>query len=331
MSCVAPRGAFYAMPKVELPQGQDRRRLSCSACCASKGILCVYGSGFGTAPEDGFFRIVFLATPKELGAIYDDVAAFTARVPWRLTTSRADRPAIARALHRGRRGAAVGDVPGPQRAAADLHQRAVCHRPGAARPHDRAPELVAGRQAAPAAAGGHSSDLRHRASACSRRWRRPSCRRWWSRASSCGTTCRSGSTCCSRSWCEWGLVLAGHVVHGPAASRRRPAAAMPSPRCSSRSGASSAACSASSPSCCSRSTCWSTAQGVFDLFVRLFPPAQRKRVCRGERAVAVKISAWLGGQILLGFIIGTTSAIGLCHDGRAVLLRAGGDCRASAR
>ena len=32
----------------------------------AKGILCVYGSGFGTAPEDGFFRIVFLASPAEL-------------------------------------------------------------------------------------------------------------------------------------------------------------------------------------------------------------------------------------------------------------------------
>jgi aspartate/methionine/tyrosine aminotransferase len=43
----------------------------------SKGILCVYGSGFGTAPEDGFFRIVFLAALHELDAIYDDVDEFT--------------------------------------------------------------------------------------------------------------------------------------------------------------------------------------------------------------------------------------------------------------
>jgi aspartate/methionine/tyrosine aminotransferase len=40
-------------------------------------VLCVYGSGFGTAPEDGFFRIVFLASPTELRAIYDDVDEFT--------------------------------------------------------------------------------------------------------------------------------------------------------------------------------------------------------------------------------------------------------------
>ena len=41
------------------------------------GILCVYGSGFGTRPEDGFFRVVFLAPPAELGTIYDDIAGFT--------------------------------------------------------------------------------------------------------------------------------------------------------------------------------------------------------------------------------------------------------------
>jgi len=76
MSCVAPRGAFYAMPKVELPKGKTDADYVLGLL-RSKGILTVYGSGFGTAPEDGFFRIVFLATPKELGAIYDDVDAFT--------------------------------------------------------------------------------------------------------------------------------------------------------------------------------------------------------------------------------------------------------------
>jgi aspartate/methionine/tyrosine aminotransferase len=42
------------------------------------GVLCVYGSGFGTAPEDGFFRVVFLASPTELSEIYDAMAEFTA-------------------------------------------------------------------------------------------------------------------------------------------------------------------------------------------------------------------------------------------------------------
>lgn len=50
---------------------------------------------------------------------------------------------------------------------------------------------------------------------------------------------------------------------------------------------------------------------LFNLFVRLFPRSQRPRISSVAEQVSVKISAWLGGQILLGFIIGTTSAIGL--------------------
>jgi len=50
---------------------------------------------------------------------------------------------------------------------------------------------------------------------------------------------------------------------------------------------------------------------LFNLFVRLFPSSQRERVSKVGAEVSVKVSAWLGGQILLGFIIGITSAVGL--------------------
>jgi alanine-synthesizing transaminase len=76
MSCVATRGAFYAMPKVELPPGRSDADFVL-ALLRTTGILCVYGSGFGTAAEDGFFRVVFLAPPDELSAIYNDIASFT--------------------------------------------------------------------------------------------------------------------------------------------------------------------------------------------------------------------------------------------------------------
>jgi alanine-synthesizing transaminase len=76
MSCVAPRGAFYAMPKVELPDGRTDAEYILALLRAT-GILCVYGSGFGTAAADGFFRVVFLASPDELSEIYNDIAAFT--------------------------------------------------------------------------------------------------------------------------------------------------------------------------------------------------------------------------------------------------------------
>jgi alanine-synthesizing transaminase len=73
---VAPSAAFYAMPKVTLPPGVTDEQYVL-ALLRETGVLCVYGSGFGTKPEDGFFRVVFLANPQELGDIYDLVAEFT--------------------------------------------------------------------------------------------------------------------------------------------------------------------------------------------------------------------------------------------------------------
>jgi aspartate/methionine/tyrosine aminotransferase len=76
VSSVAPRAAFYAMPKVALPPGKTDRDYVLGLLRAT-GILVVYGSGFGTDPADGFFRVVFLAPPAELGAIYDEMASYS--------------------------------------------------------------------------------------------------------------------------------------------------------------------------------------------------------------------------------------------------------------
>jgi alanine-synthesizing transaminase len=76
ITCVAPSAAFYVMPQVALPPGKTDADYVLELLRAT-GILCVYGSGFGTRPEDGFFRIVFLASPRELSGIYDDIGAFT--------------------------------------------------------------------------------------------------------------------------------------------------------------------------------------------------------------------------------------------------------------
>jgi alanine-synthesizing transaminase len=77
LSVVAPDAAFYAMPRVSLPPGRTDADYVLGLLRAT-GVLCVYGSGFGTKPEDGFFRVVFLASPAELGDIYDLVAQYTA-------------------------------------------------------------------------------------------------------------------------------------------------------------------------------------------------------------------------------------------------------------
>jgi alanine-synthesizing transaminase len=78
MRCVPPRAAFYAMPSLDLPPGRTDEDFVLSLL-RETGILCVYGSGFGLPPGQGFFRVVFLASLEELSAIYDDIANFTVR------------------------------------------------------------------------------------------------------------------------------------------------------------------------------------------------------------------------------------------------------------
>jgi predicted PurR-regulated permease PerM len=50
---------------------------------------------------------------------------------------------------------------------------------------------------------------------------------------------------------------------------------------------------------------------IVKTFVRLFPTGERLRVEDACRRVTNKVSAWLGGQLLLAAIIGTSAAIGL--------------------
>jgi alanine-synthesizing transaminase len=76
ITCVAPTAAFYAMPRVRLPHGKTDEDFVLGLLRAT-GVLCVYGSGFATAPGDGFFRVVFLASPAELRDIYQLIANFT--------------------------------------------------------------------------------------------------------------------------------------------------------------------------------------------------------------------------------------------------------------
>jgi alanine-synthesizing transaminase len=78
VTCTMPSAAFYAMPQFSLPKGKTDEEFVLALLRAT-GVLCVYGSGFGLAKEDGFARIVFLAPLEELREIYDLMAAFTAQ------------------------------------------------------------------------------------------------------------------------------------------------------------------------------------------------------------------------------------------------------------
>lgn len=76
IQCVTPSAAFYAMPQVSLPAGKTDEDYVLGLL-RSTGVLCVYGSGFGLPAEGGFFRVVFLADPKELTEIYELISTFT--------------------------------------------------------------------------------------------------------------------------------------------------------------------------------------------------------------------------------------------------------------
>jgi aspartate/methionine/tyrosine aminotransferase len=64
------------MPLLSLPPGKTDMDYVLGLLRAT-GVLCVYGSGFNMPPEAGSFRVVFLASPKELTDIYDGIANFT--------------------------------------------------------------------------------------------------------------------------------------------------------------------------------------------------------------------------------------------------------------
>lgn len=76
MRCATPRAAFYAMPQVDLPPGRTDEDYVLGLL-REQGILCVFGSGFGMPAHQGYFRIVFLASPPELESVFDRMTEFT--------------------------------------------------------------------------------------------------------------------------------------------------------------------------------------------------------------------------------------------------------------
>ncbi|MGO9269077.1 MAG: aminotransferase class I/II-fold pyridoxal phosphate-dependent enzyme [Terriglobia bacterium] len=73
LSCVRPKGAFYAFPKLDITESDEtfiRELLLC------KYVLAVHGSGFGQAPGTHHFRIVFLPEEHTLTRAYQSIAEF---------------------------------------------------------------------------------------------------------------------------------------------------------------------------------------------------------------------------------------------------------------
>ena len=77
VTCMTPTAGFYAMPRIALPPGRTDEDYVLGLLRAT-GVLVVYGSGFGLPKDQGYLRIVFLASPDELREIYRLMADFTA-------------------------------------------------------------------------------------------------------------------------------------------------------------------------------------------------------------------------------------------------------------
>lgn len=65
--CVSPRGAFYAFPSIDIPEGDD---VFVRELILQKHVMVVHGSGFGQKPGTQHFRIVFLPGEKTLEKAY---------------------------------------------------------------------------------------------------------------------------------------------------------------------------------------------------------------------------------------------------------------------
>jgi alanine-synthesizing transaminase len=73
VSCVSPKGAFYAFPRLDIPEGDD---IFVKELLVQKYVLVVNGSGFGQKKGTKHFRIVFLPDEQTLMTAYAGIASF---------------------------------------------------------------------------------------------------------------------------------------------------------------------------------------------------------------------------------------------------------------
>lgn len=73
VSCVSPKGAFYAFPRIDIPEGDD---VFVKELLVQKHVLVVHGSGFGQKKGTKHFRIVFLPDEETLTKAYAGIADF---------------------------------------------------------------------------------------------------------------------------------------------------------------------------------------------------------------------------------------------------------------
>jgi alanine-synthesizing transaminase len=71
VSCVSPRGAFYAFPRIDIPEADE---VFVKELIVQKHVMVVHGSGFGQKPGTKHFRIVFLPDEQTLTKAYAAIA-----------------------------------------------------------------------------------------------------------------------------------------------------------------------------------------------------------------------------------------------------------------
>jgi alanine-synthesizing transaminase len=70
---VSPRGAFYAYPRLDIPEGDE---VFVKELILQKHVMVVHGSGFGQKAGTRHFRIVFLPDEQTLSNAYKGIAEF---------------------------------------------------------------------------------------------------------------------------------------------------------------------------------------------------------------------------------------------------------------
>lgn len=75
LSCVAPAAAFYMMVKVLDTGGLSDEQFALELL-EETGVLVVHGSGFGCRPDEGFFRLVYLADEAAIDHAFQSVRNF---------------------------------------------------------------------------------------------------------------------------------------------------------------------------------------------------------------------------------------------------------------
>jgi alanine-synthesizing transaminase len=76
VSLVAPQGAFYAFPKLDIAEDDIK---FVTGLLQEKHVLCVHGAGFGQRPGTHHMRIVFLPQEDVLQQAYKGITEYISR------------------------------------------------------------------------------------------------------------------------------------------------------------------------------------------------------------------------------------------------------------